>query len=277
MKRLSIVTDSNVDSEKLKINVADKKIYYGDSSEATVLIEGSLRYRPLHCSELSNRLAKRNWNKSETLFISNEDDPILMYRKYTNNENKPVGEIDEIDTRELDPNLSFPLCGDLDPEVKTLIDDMYAEKFDSSGISSEEGICFSESTRDPMDTSECQESINIIKGFDSYTSSLSLCELMEYSSNPGTTARVDLSIRYSKINSDGMSANVYNYFTTFEAFRYDSERNLISENMIESIKSGTTELIRIEYFGGIIRLFPVSDMISEYIINDCTIIYGKFG
>ena len=101
MGKLSIVTDSSENPEKLKINVSEKKIYYGNIN----LVEGSLRYRPLHCSELNSRLIHRNWNKSETLFISgvdgesNEDEPVVRYRKYTDQNNKPVGEIDVINTR----------------------------------------------------------------------------------------------------------------------------------------------------------------------------------
>lgn len=273
MGKLSIVTDSNLDSEKLKIDVADKKIYYGDSLGATVLIEGNLKYRPLHCSELSNKLSDRNWNKSETLFISNEDDPTLMYRKYTSETYKSIGEIDEIDTENIDPNLSFPLCKPLDFEVRNKITEMYEDKFDSE---EPQDSHFLVSLKNPMNTSECLESIDIIKGYDSYTSSLSLCELIEYSSNPGISARVDLSIRYSKIDSSGIHATVYNYFTMFKAFEYSRDGNLNVENTVEIINDESNDLIRIEYLGGIIRLFPISDTISECIINDCTIVYGKF-
>ena len=273
MGKLSIVTDSNLDSEKLKINVADRKIYYGDSLGATVLIEGNLKYRPLHCSELSNKLSDRNWNKSETLFISNEDDPTLMYRKYTSETYKSIGEIDEIDTENIDPNLSFPLCKPLNFEVRNKITEMYEEKFDSE---EPQDSHFLVSLKNPINTSECLESIDIIKGYDSYTSSLSLCELIEYSSNPGISARVDLSIRYSKIDSSGIYATVYNYFTMFKAFEYSRDGNLNVENTVEIINDESNDLIRIEYLGGIIRLFPISDTISECIINDCTIVYGKF-
>ncbi len=276
MGKLSIVTDNSTDSEKLKINVSDKKIYYNDTDGTVVLIEGTLKYRPLHCSELSRRLTNRDWNKSETLFISgvsgeyNEDDPILRYRKYT--ETKPTGEIDEINVRDDDSSLSFPLCGELDSETKARISEAYSEIFDSNMTASEE-VCFMGSSKSVMNTSEGQESIDLIKGFDSYTNSLNIGELIEYSSYPRISGRVDLSIQYSKIN--GNDVRIYNYFTTFKAFEYDRDRNLTIENMIEIIKD-TEDLIRIEYLGGTIRLFPISSRISECIINDCTVIYGKF-
>lgn len=276
MGKLSIVTDSNSGNENLKINVADRKIYYNTQEGSVVLIEGSLKYRPLHCSELSRRLANRDWNKSETLFIqgdSNVDDPILRYKKYTTT--RPTGEIDEIDTLSDDQSLSFPLCGDLSSETKERITEAYTSIFDDSMIAQEE-VCFMGSSKSVMRTSECQESIDIIKGPDSYTPSLSLCELIEYSSYPKVSARVDMSVKYSKLTNDLSDASIYTYFTTFKAFEYDRDRNVDLENMVEIISDDTEDLVRIEYLGGIIRLFPVSPRITECIINDCTVIYGKF-
>ena len=144
MGKLSIVTDSSLNPEKLKINVSDKKIYYNDSDGTVVLIEGSLKFRPLHCSELNSRLTNRDWNKSETLFISkvsgedNEDDPILRYRKYTNPEYKPTGEIDCIDSSDPNNDLSFPLCVKLSNSTKEEINWVYNNKFDPIMRASEE-------------------------------------------------------------------------------------------------------------------------------------------
>jgi hypothetical protein len=276
MGKLSIVKDSNSENDKLKINVADRKIYYNTEEGLRVLIEGTLKYRPLHCSELSRRLANRDWNKSETLFIqgdSNVDDPILKYKKYTTT--KPIGEIDEIDTLSNDQSLSFPLCGDISSEEKEYITEVYSSIFDNTMTAKEE-VCFMGSSKSVMNTSEGQESIDLITGLDSYTSSLSLCELIEYSSYPRISARVDISIKYSKLNNDMSEASIYNYFTTFKAFGYNKDRKLEIENMVEIISDNTEDLIRIEYLGGIIKLFPVSPRITECIINDCTVIYGKF-
>ena len=267
MGKLSIVTE---ESSELRINVADRKIYYNTPGGTVTIIEGSLKYRPLHCSELSKRLESRNWNKSETLFIqgdSSVDNPILRYKK-----SRPTGEIDTIDTLDLSGNLSFPLCGTLDSSVKAQIDAAYSEIFDSSLTASEE-MCFLESTKNVMDTSKCQESIDIIKGSDSYTSGLSLRELIEYSSYPGISARLDMSIKYSVLGSNLEDPTIYTYFTTIDAFRYDNDRNLILEDTVENIGD---DLIRLEYFGGVVKLFPISPQISECIINDCTIIYGNF-
>ena len=280
MGKLSIVTDSN-DSGKLRINVSDKKICYWDEVEGRdiILVEGLPKYRPMHCSELNKRMKGRNWNKPETLFISGDrDNPILKYRKYSwelNSDNKPVGEIDIIDVDNTNPSLSFPITGEIDERTAMLISDKYYEIFDTNTDANEE-ICFLRSSKNTLDTSEYQVPVDLIKGYDSYTNSVNICELIEYSSYPRTTGRVDLSIKYSKINLDTNIATVYNYSTIFKAFEYDNNRELSIENTVEIISDGNEDLIRIEYFGGTIRLFPVSDKISECIINECTVIYGNF-
>ena len=65
MGKLSIVTEDNPNSDII-INSVEKKIYVNNCN----LAEGSLKFKPLKCSELYNRISNRNWNKSETLFIS---------------------------------------------------------------------------------------------------------------------------------------------------------------------------------------------------------------
>lgn len=277
MGKLSIVTENSPD---IRIDPVGKKISYTESGQTIIITEGDLKYRPLHCSELSSRLSSRDWNKSETLFISevsNEDNeeeliPILNYRKYTSV--PPTGEIDEIDPSDDNISLSFPLCGELDESTKELIDSKYYELgLDPSDASNT--VRYMISPKSALDTSECQKSINVILGTDSYTNSLNLFDLINYSSYPGTTCRIDLSVRYSKLNSYGNSADIYNYFTNIEAFKYDEDRNLNVENIIEII-GDTEELVRIEYFNGTLRLFPVSPKVTECIINDCTVVYGKF-
>lgn len=274
MGKLSIVTNSENISGKLKIS-ASNKIYYSDSGEDIELLEGSPKYRPIRCSELSKRLSNRNWNKSETLFISNDNDNItLRYRKYSDDTNLPEGEIDIIDVDNADDNLSFPLTWELSEETKNTIEEMYSDSFDQGTVASEE-VCFLKSLKDALNTSKYQESIDLVKGYDSYTNSLSLIELIEYSPYPGTTGRIDLSIKYSKVSSDNTSVSVYNYFTMFKAFEYSNGGVLYIDDTIEIIHDTSDDLIRVEYLGGTIRLFPISHKISECIIDNCTLVYGN--
>ena len=270
MGKLSIVTENNPNSD-ITINSVEKKIY----CDNTDLVEGSLRFRPLRCSELRTRLAKRNWNKSETLFISeidgevNEDIPVLRYRKY-NDLSLATGEIDSIDTRSSE--LSFPLCGDINDRAIEEIDREYKLKI-GADVDPLLEACQMKSSKTLRDLSVTENSIDLIKGLDSYTNSVSLKELIEYSSTPNLTGKVDLSIQYSK--KVGGTYKIYNYDTSFCAFKYNNNRDLDIENSIEIIEDGDENLIQIEYLSGTIKILPISAKITECIINNCTIIYGQ--
>ena len=272
MGKLSIVTENNPNSD-ITINSVEKKIYCNN----TDLVEGSLRFRPLRCSELHTRLAKRNWNKSETLFISevdgevNEDIPVLRYKKYNDlSLSLATGEIDNIDTR--DTELSFPLCGEINDRAKDVIDREYKLKI-GDDIDPLLELSQMKSAKTIRDLSLTENSIDLIKGLDSYTNSVSLKELIEYSSTPNLTGKVDLSIQYSK--KVGGTYKIYNYDTSFCAFKYNDNRNLDIENSIEIIEDGGENLIQLEYLSGVIKVLPLSTKITECIINNCTIIYGQ--
>ena len=156
-------------------------------------------------------------------------------------------------------------------ETKEKIIEIYNSLFDSVIV--DQGRVFMQSSRDIIDTRNCQESINLVTGLDSYTSAVNLQDLIEYSSFPGTKARVNLNIQYSRSNISGNSAEIYSYHTIFDAFEYTEDRNLVLPGIIETVGDN---LIRLEYLGGTIRLFPLSQRITECIINNCTVIYGNF-
>lgn len=70
-----------------------------------------------------------------------------------------------------------------------------------------------------------------------------------------------------------------NYKTTFSAFNYRYQENdgglvLESEDWIKVI--GDDE-IQVEFIEGILKALPLSNDVSECIISNCTVIYGKLG
>lgn len=260
MGKLSIVTRTPIEN-KLTIN-NNNDIYYIDNNNTVNIIEGELRYRPIHCSELYNKLSLRGIRPYDLFIsgISGEDDyenPILKFSYI-----EPHGEIDEIDTTDIDT--SFPLCGKLDRETIERVDDKYRELF-GDGLNAGEELSFLSSTNSLMEK-ESQESIDLIKGFDSYTNTVSLNELISYSTEPGLNCRVDLTILYSK---DG---EIYNHNTMFTAFDYSEHQLLNIYNTIENINN----LVQLEYINGVIKVIPISQEVNECIINNCTVIYGKF-
>lgn len=260
MGKLSIIT-STPKENKLAIN-NNNEIYYTTNGGAINLIEGDLRRRPLHCSELYNKLSIRGIRPYD-LFISGiagEDDyndPIIKFSYI-----EPRGEIDEIDTTDIDN--SFPLCGDLDRETVERVNRKYIELF-GDNLNAGEELRFLSSTNGIADR-EIEESIDLIKSFDSYTNTVSLNELINYSTDPYINCRVDLTVLYSK------EGTIYNYNTMFTAFDYNAHGTLNVYNTIEDING----LVQLEYINGVIKVIPMSQEVNECIINNCTVIYGKF-
>jgi len=261
MGKLSIITNTPIEN-KLTINNNNDIYYLNNNGEVINIIEGNLRYRPLHCSELSNKFELRGIRPYD-LFISgiegedDYDDPIIKFSYI-----EPRGEIDEIDTTDI--NNSFPLCGDLSRETKELIDEKYKELFGDS-LNADEELRFLSSTNNIADK-EIEESIDLIKSFDSYTNTVNLNELINYSTDAYINCRVDLTILYS------IRGVIYNYNTMFTAFDYNAHQILNIYNTIENINN----YVQLEYINGTIKVIPISQEVNECIINNCTIIYGKF-
>lgn len=260
MGKLSIVTNEPVEN-KLTIN-NNNDIYYITNQGTINIIEGDLRFRPLHCSELYNKFLLRGIRPYD-LFISgiegedDERDPIIKFSYI-----EPRGEIDNIDTTDI--NNSFPLCGDLYSDTEELVNRKYIELF-GDGLNAGEELGFLSSTNS-IQEKESEVSIDLIKSFDSYTNTVSLNELINYSTEAYISCRVDLTVLYSK--SDGI---IYNHNTKFTAFDYGPTQTLNIYNTIENIDS----LVQLEYINGVIKVIPTSQEVNECIINNCTVIYGK--
>ena len=260
MGKLSIITNTPVEN-KLTIN-NNNEIYYTSNNGTINIVEGDLRYRPLHCSELGNKFELRGIRPYDLFIsgVSGEDDynnPIIKFSYI-----EPRGEMDEIDTT--DTENSFPLCGDLDRETQELVNRKYIELF-GDGLNSSEELRFLSSTNNIADK-EIEESIDLIKSFDSYTNTVDLNELINYSTEAYINCRVDLTILYS------ISGIIYNYNTMFTAFDYNANQVLNIYNTIENINNR----VQLEYINGTIKVIPTSQEVNECIINNCTVIYGKF-
>ncbi len=262
MGKLSIVTNTP-EENKLAIN-NNGEIYYLTNNGTVNLVEGDIRYRPLHCSELYNKLSIRGIRPYD-LFISsvdgenNEDNPIIRFSYI-----EPRGEIDEIDTT--DVNNSFPLCGSLTRGTANIVRNKYIELFGTGELDAGEELKFLSGTNSVPDR-VFEVSIDLIKSFDSYTNTVSLNELINYSTDADLTCKVDLTVLYSK------NGVIYNHHTTFTAFDYDSNNALNIYNTVEDISNS----VQLEYINGIIKVIPISRDVDECIINNCTVIYGKLG
>ena len=254
-RKLSIVTNNSSVEGKIRIS-GDQLCYENETGETIIITDGDLKYRPLHCSELYNKFLTRGWNKTETLFIKDNN---LMYRKYDTV--PPSSIIDEINP--LTDTNSFPLCGEsYSRDIANRINEAYNNIFGNTNANEE--ICFLNTTRSLFNP-EWSVVLDYC-GPDSYTNTINLTEPIKfYSTKPGIQGKVDLSVLYT------IGENLYTYNTTFCSFKYDSSDNLILEDLIET----DGYYVEIEYIGGIIKAIPISKDVTECIINKCSLTYGK--
>ena len=104
---------------------------------------------------------------------------------------------------------------------------------------------------------------------DQYISTLSLENLFKKVVAKGVSAKVDLSIKYSKDNQ------VYNHNMVFEAFNYPDTPSEIAEYTGNNFIKLVNDEVSIEYVDSVIRVVPGNPEIDECIISNCTVTYGN--
>lgn len=304
--------------------------------------------KPIHCSELENKLRSRAWNKLDGGRFINLGDSgnisrqSLMYRYY-NGSDMPSSEVDRITdddytdvntkvlvkNREIDPEqmqnmldpelpvpgspdekvpnpnyIDVPLrASDLEKVYKTyeeiddtkpiksfymqgrvlaesqgyrLLDRLYKETF--GDMNATEEVYFYNSSKNTVDILTGAVTIDFITtNSDIYTDTLSLNDLVSYSSAPGVSGKVDLTVQYSK------SGEIFSKDYTFLAFSYKTKKDrgaqgkaenkseLEMEDLVVLINSD----IELEFVKGVIRVTPIIDGIDECIISNCTVTYGN--
>lgn len=238
--------------------------------------------RPIRESELYNKLVERNWNLPERLQINTVGGVTSLGFMVTATKN-----IDFIDENRdyIQTNFSGETVHYAPRDENFLRDKTYSVisnsevNLDYTPNESDLSI-FNNTYKNIIDMLNSEDNVylfNISKylvdilsdsvTFDvvsrnSYTNTVSLENLYNYSSNPSVVAKVDISVRYSKNNE------VYTHDLTFEAFKKsnDSENNIID--------SSNDDII-LEYLGNVIRVIPGNNEVDECIISNCTVTYGN--
>ena len=107
---------------------------------------------------------------------------------------------------------------------------------------------------------------------DTYTNSVDIKSILyNIVLDSNTTAKVDLSIQYSKIDNKSV---VYSSDFTFNGFSTITSNNKLSVKFNNAIQIINDEVI-VEFIDGLIRLFPNKENILECIISNCTVTYGN--
>lgn len=98
-----------------------------------------------------------------------------------------------------------------------------------------------------------------------YTNQLDLREYIHRSELPGISGKLDLSISYSLVSEE---FSVYS--VSFTAFSYTTEG--ILKNPVRIFGD---QYIQVEYIDGILTIYPKTTEVTECIINNCILNYGK--
>ena len=229
--------------------------YKKDSIDITIK-EGS-RFRPVHISEVNVKLQNRFHNIYP--FIVCKDEKYYLYN----------GNID-----------MNTVITDKDIEKNgVLVEDNWIE----SDLSNEDKSTL-EKYKNNMDYysyTTSKKDINILEGTttidilrvdsDSYTNIVSLSNLKSLNISTGVEAKVDLEIQYSLSNS---SYGIFNHHTVFSAFECIEKGGAIITNSYNFIELVNNK-VQIEYIDDIIRVLPISDDVTECIISNCIVTYGR--
>ena len=117
---------------------------------------------------------------------------------------------------------------------------------------------------------------NYIKTYDllsvgDYTNQINIKQYIYKSELPGISGKLDVSVFYSypkNLSSQDLETVVYT--VSFTAFSYSSEGILNNP-----VKIFGDENIQVEYIDGILSVYPKTTKVTECIINNCILSYGK--
>lgn len=292
--KLKIVTDSAIPGQLFLTGEGNSSrlSYLNESGEIIVVSNlTNSPQKPIHCSELYSKLKSRAWNKvdgSRFINLVEAADPEhqnLMYRYYEflGTDNIPSSDIDTIgeddyyyqntravteegiDIDVLKKTRSFLMSGRVLPDSVGYkeLERNFKELF--GNMNATEEVYFFNSSKNIVDILNSTITFELIKhNSDTYTDTLGLNELISYSSAPGVSGKVDLTVLYSK------GGDIYTHDFTFTAFKYNII-GLENDNFIEVINGD----IQLEYIDGVLHVAPIKNGVDECIINNCTITYGN--
>ena len=281
---LNIITSEEANSnDKLFIIDSNESsiLAYKKDGDTIGLTEGSSHFRPIHCSELTERLKERGYNLMGTKFIKRTSGSLsseLCYDLSPSQNQIPViiTQQNNLDKSYKDDNgnfirplLDFSCCGSDLPIDE--IQNEYNLIFDESNMNTRNEISFYSSSMSSINLIDDITEIELIKyNSDSYTNILNISELIYYNAKPGLTGLLDLTVEYSK------AGQIYVRDLSFQAFKYLPTND--SDIPALDVNSYFTEInddVQIEYLNNTIRVNPLRSDIDECIISRCTVTYGN--
>ena len=216
-------------------------------------------YRPITTSELFNKLGSRGWNIADRKYIDGDrrlkrsvassDDKMLETGYYTVSPGKEITDSIKSDLESYKVEHS-----DIIQMFKNMKESKTVYLYNSSEL-----------VFDILNDSVTMDLV----GPDQYTSTLSLENLFKRASVGGISAKVDLSIKYSKANQ------IYSHNMVFEAFKFPNTPEEIVRYTGNNFIKLIDDEVSVEYIDNILRVVPNDSDIDECVISNCTVTYGN--
>ena len=293
-KGLRIIT-SEIPEQENELYISSENAEYSylaykneTGSIVGLLSDGNSTTRPIHCTELENILNRCGTMTGGIVFmhpITKNTDITNVYPYYAPpvlRNNVKISEIPRISPDELyrnevnsysrsgvsnidlaTVNSSIRVCDNWTSGEQLDFERNYINPIYNEHIGSGE-TRFEITGRYSSDLENYYSTASFITNSD-YTDTLDISGYIKNLALSEITGKLDIGVSYS------IEDEIYSSTKTISAFRYSALGYLSIPNYI--INFGDN--IRLEYIDGVIKLYPLKDTISEFIINDCILTYGK--
>ena len=310
MDKLSLITSQNSNGISVINNGEYSSLINFDSGNISGIFLKSDNSRPIRCSELNNKLSNRKYNLWNVKYISTETDDkgkTVIKSDYENRSDlfsiKSVNPFESnYSINNLIPLISTDESNDSEPDYIEYVDgeegdEIKKEKGIKSSLYINSAWEFSEqeqnlreedpsienngwinnysSTKKRINLVESGTSLTIInRESDIYTDTIDFRDIINYSRQPDLLAYLTLEIGCTIEKAK----DSYEYFTRvyeFSLFQYLDTNNGNGELKSEDFILETENGILIEFIDGILRVISSNSQITECIINNCILEYGK--
>lgn len=257
------------------------------STETKVGINKKNPHKSIYCSELVQKMIRKDWLNPKRIFIV-EDKKIgkdFDIRKLIKNTKQALPiytVIPPIEKEQEKESILLTTPNDLtDYEFNKLWDLIFDNIEDGDNIKKQiEDMAINgefylyDTSKETYDLLNSSNTVTLIEvGSDIYTNSLDIKPILFNTViDNNTTAKIDLSIQYSKV---GDNSTIYSSDTTFNGFSIITSSNNNTSIKFNDVFQTINDDVVIEFVDGIIRLFPKNENILECIISNCTITYGN--
>lgn len=287
--KLSLVTSKNSNGISIMSNGEYSSLINLNSSNISGIFLEAGNSRPLRCSELNNKLTKRKYNLWNLKYISTRRDSnnIIEIDKDGDRDNLFIIKLinpfsNDYQVQNLIPkintvrNISSTIGIDSSVYLNNTNNWSYTEleketfKYDPSFRNNGWGNNYN-SEIDRINLNYIGVGIVLIgRDSDIYTDTIDFRNIINYSRQPEIIACLDLEIGCT-IEVSKSNYKSFTVVSKFTLFKYLENGQLKQDDFILDVNDD----ISIEFIDGVLRVIPSNSKITECIINNCILDYGK--